>query len=666
MINWDDFDKIWASTSPLTPYQFSDSNYAQGWNFVGATPPSRQMWDYIQKQNDEKFKYLRDNFGTPNMVTSSVQMTDTDKVYVYIGSEAGWNSGHWYYYDAGTSTWVDGGVYNSVAFVTDTTLSIAGQPADAEAVGNKFKSVVLGGFTYINSSNKASICNGTMDDIPVNTIYTVNSTAGLTNTPTELSGRTFGTVILSSSNVRNKRAGMWQLAVSVQGELWMRGYSTSNTWSAWRTIIDANRYKSAVVGAGGSLVTDANKGDICGGSYDGFAPNTIYTIDSTATLTNAPAFSGIITTIMISQSDDRSSLTGQTQFAFSYNGDIGFRVYAGGTWTDWNYVPVKDALRQKGTVSASDYSNLLSNIVDIGIYFFLPTDFTDSPVQSSVNSTLVVYPATSVFRVQVVYGSSAITGKYTYYRLIRQNGTVFKDWWCIGNTQIRTILGIGDSICKGERNSNYGYVGLVGVPYVNAGVSGSTLASGTGHGWIEQQLVDRTESTDYFDTIIMEGGINDYVHDVPLGTMSSMPVRTSDTALYNALDTTTVIGALEHMFVTLQSKYPNIDKFFLITHKTGNYPYTKNYVGGYTQDELHDAIVSVCKLYNVQVIDVYAESPINTYFPEYVSPTNWADDHTVTDLYWVNSDKVHPLNYGYKHGYLPLVLKSLEGASHKE
>ena len=58
----DDFNKIWASTSPLTPYEFSESNYKEGWNFVGATPPSRQMWDFLQKQNDEKSQYLLNNF----------------------------------------------------------------------------------------------------------------------------------------------------------------------------------------------------------------------------------------------------------------------------------------------------------------------------------------------------------------------------------------------------------------------------------------------------------------------------------------------------------------------------------------------------------------------------------------------------------------------------
>ena len=61
-ITRDDFNKIWASTSPLTPYSFSESQYKEGWNFVGATPPSRQMWDFLQKNNDEKMQYLFDNY----------------------------------------------------------------------------------------------------------------------------------------------------------------------------------------------------------------------------------------------------------------------------------------------------------------------------------------------------------------------------------------------------------------------------------------------------------------------------------------------------------------------------------------------------------------------------------------------------------------------------
>lgn len=57
-----DFNKIWASTSPLTPYSFSASHYKEGWNFIGSTPPSRQMWDFLQKNNDEKMQYLANNY----------------------------------------------------------------------------------------------------------------------------------------------------------------------------------------------------------------------------------------------------------------------------------------------------------------------------------------------------------------------------------------------------------------------------------------------------------------------------------------------------------------------------------------------------------------------------------------------------------------------------
>ena len=61
----DDFEKIWASSSPLTPYSFSDSQYKEGWNFVGSTPPSRQMWDAFMQNADEKLKYLYQHEDIP-------------------------------------------------------------------------------------------------------------------------------------------------------------------------------------------------------------------------------------------------------------------------------------------------------------------------------------------------------------------------------------------------------------------------------------------------------------------------------------------------------------------------------------------------------------------------------------------------------------------------
>ena len=512
---------------------------------------------------------IKSGYGYPFTASTSSAMTDQTKIYVYTGTTGGgFTQGNWYYWNG--SAWTSGGVYNSTALETDTTLSISGMAGDSKTIGDIFKSVVLGGYTYINASTKEEICNGTMDDIPVNTIYTVANDANLTNNP----GFTgvYGVLTFSCSNTRSNRTGQWQFAVSANGTgMYYRGYN-SGVWSSWQRF---------------------------------------------------------------------------------------------GTWTD-----LEKYLRcQVGTFNAASYSNALVNIIGAYCGFIVPSDYNDSPIGSTVETPFAVFPMTTSFSLQLFFPNRRYGGSFSnpvYYRIVRTNGTVYKDWQPIGEYDARRILAIGDSICRGDRNENYGFVGGIGVPFVNAGVSGarisSTSASGGTH-WIEQQLVERTETN--FDAIIMEGGINDYINNIPLGTLSAIPVRTTDTTEYNALDTTTVIGALEHMFVTLQGKYPNIDKFFLITHKTRNYPFTKNYTNGYTQDELHDAIVSACRLYNVQVIDVYAESPINTYFPEYVSPTDWADDHSVTDLYWVNSDKVHPLNYGYHHGYVPFIVKALRGSSHK-
>ena len=73
--------------------------------------------------------------GSPLVASTAAGMTDTSKVYVYVGSEAGYTSGNWYYYNG--SAWTSGGVYNSTAFQSDTTLSVSGAAADAKTAGDK-------------------------------------------------------------------------------------------------------------------------------------------------------------------------------------------------------------------------------------------------------------------------------------------------------------------------------------------------------------------------------------------------------------------------------------------------------------------------------------------------------------------------------------------------
>ena len=107
-----DFDKIWASTSPLTPYSFSDANYEEGWNFIGSTPPARQMWDSIQKFNDEKFKFVADNYlsviGTvvADSIDSSVSVTNNTATEItHISLSAGtWLVTGCAYYPQGSVT----------------------------------------------------------------------------------------------------------------------------------------------------------------------------------------------------------------------------------------------------------------------------------------------------------------------------------------------------------------------------------------------------------------------------------------------------------------------------------------------------------------------------------------------------------------------------------
>lgn len=77
---------------------------------------------------------IRNEYGYPFTAATAAAMTDTSKIYVYVGNETGYVNGNWYY-NNGTA-WVSGGVYNSTAFETDKTLTVSGSAADAKMTGD--------------------------------------------------------------------------------------------------------------------------------------------------------------------------------------------------------------------------------------------------------------------------------------------------------------------------------------------------------------------------------------------------------------------------------------------------------------------------------------------------------------------------------------------------
>ena len=81
-------------------------------------------------------------------------MVDTAAVYLYNGTETGYTAGHWYFYNAGTSSWTDGGEYTGWETV-ETALAEYLQK-NAQEIG--VLSVVIGGTTYrFNGSSDVSI-----------------------------------------------------------------------------------------------------------------------------------------------------------------------------------------------------------------------------------------------------------------------------------------------------------------------------------------------------------------------------------------------------------------------------------------------------------------------------------------------------------------------------
>lgn len=103
--------------------------------------PTEDMYCLVGKDDLKKVPWsaIMGQIGSPYVATTVASMTDKTRVYVYQGSESGYTSGNWYYWNG--SAWTSGGTYNSAAVDTDKTLTQSDKPADSAVVGQEIGSL---------------------------------------------------------------------------------------------------------------------------------------------------------------------------------------------------------------------------------------------------------------------------------------------------------------------------------------------------------------------------------------------------------------------------------------------------------------------------------------------------------------------------------------------
>lgn len=169
-----------------------------------------------------------------------------------------------------------------------------------------------------------------------------------------------------------------------------------------------------------------------------------------------------------------------------------------------------------------------------------------------------------------------------------------------------SFVALGDSIVRDgaplfdEIQRRLGYSS-----YRNYGVSGRPMADGTANGAGTVTTSDHV----YFsadDMVYIAAGTNDFKLSVPIGDIGSI----HDTSF----DRTTFLGAYRDTIRHVLASNPSIDIFLATPLHRDNRGYdseTRN-PAGHLLSDYREAIFQVAEMYAVPVVDMYANSGINS------------------------------------------------------
>lgn len=262
-----------------------------------------------------------------------------------------------------------------------------------------------------------------------------------------------------------------------------------------------------------------------------------------------------------------------------------------------------------------------------------------------------------------------------YKRVMVVEGTTYPDYYIPSGARVEKSVGLsaqmisevsdiighhslnglliaynGDSICE-SRMSGYSANGgaypkliadVTGCRYNNRAVGGGTLAVKSGAHNIVTDIANMPSNA---DLICLEGGINDYWNNIPLGTFS-------ESDFTGELDTSTVCGALESILRQAINKWVGKPICFVITHKITTTAFNPN-SAGYTFKQQHDAMVQILEKYSIPYYDAFLHGGLNAYM------------ESLNNAYLnggsnVHPDGCHPDEGGYRKYYVSQLINLFE------
>ena len=474
----------------------------------------------------------------------------------------------------------------------------------------------------------------------------------------------------------------------------------------YESLGDAIRTQIENAFNGSALYIDATRfSELFSGNFNNVPNNRMYPIyinfgtATAANTSNAPDTEIRGTLLTFGRRADRFNLDVQI-FITQSREKMYIRVYDGensstntpGTWSAWSVVGGSSLPQYRAGINDLyvSYDHKISNVKDDGTFHVSQQDTSGGTIVQRWSdlpdneSNFIV--TNSGYSTGWILQTATSTSTYTdiYRRIIPRSGATGtpSNWVKLGYLDPRLkVLAIGDSICAGVRNDGKGFVGYLGLPYKNAGVSGAALSTVRSNSNVEDIPSRFIRFVDYHnpdsttedaakdgwepDIIIANGGRNDYNFDAPLGDIPTEPSLNSDgTPDYSSLNLSTAMGGLQKLFLLMIEKYPKAQRFFVTTHKIfrtastetdkNGYAPTRANGAGYTAAQLNDAIIACCNVYGVKVIDIFNDSMLDSAFAPYRYDAN-SDDN------YFYSDGVHPLERGYLEGYVPLIQAALKG-----